>query len=170
MIDYQRKLHRAVNGFPVVELFPLVYLSDPQGNLSLQREAGALYWKIPGGAFNPEETIRESLQHTILENFGILIESCALLKLYSGSDQSYISDDSAHIYPVYLAFFPTRIRGSLRNRPKDGSEMRFFATWNIPMEQIFPPMRKVVQYYIETFPGGMPPQSIDLERFPEVTS
>lgn len=169
MKNYRKELHDAVNGFPVIEICTLVYLTDPQGNLILQRAKDDIYWKLPGGFLTPEESVKKCLQRNILDNYGILIERCSLLKVFSGPGQSFISDDSARICPLYMTFFPTRIRGSLRTQPADGSEIRFFASWNIPTEKIFPPMRNAVQYFIDTFPGGAPVDSFDLERYPEVS-
>ena len=67
-----------------------------------------------------------------------------------------------------MLFFPKQIRGSLRTKPKDGSEIRFFAPWNIPMDRVFPPMRRVVSYFVENYSSMPIAQSTDWERYPEI--
>ena len=127
-----------------------------------------IYWHLPGGWLGPDETIRECLQRAVLNNCSILLESCSLLKVFSGSDLNYLSEDSAHISPVYMLFFPKRIRGSLRTKPRDGSEIRFFAPWNIPMDRVFPPMRRVMQYFVDNYSNMPIAQSADWDRYPEI--
>ena len=116
----------------------------------------------------PDETIRECLQRAVLNNCSILLEDCSLLKVFSGPDLNYLSEDSARVVPIYMLFFPKRIRGSLRTKPRDGSEIRFFAPWNIPLDQVFPPMRRVIQYFVDNHSSMPIAQSADWDRYPEI--
>ena len=168
MIDYRKNLHDAAPGISLVEISALALLTDPQGNLLLVRDKDDVYWHLLGGWLSPDETIRECLQRSVLKNCSILLESCSLLKVFSGSDLNYFSEDSAHISPVYMLFFPKRIRGSLRTKPQDDSEIRFFAPWNIPMDRVFPPMRRVIRYFIDNYSSMPIAQSADWDRYPEI--
>lgn len=168
MIDYRKNLHDIARGFPLIEISPVALLTDPQGNLMLVRDQDDVYWHLLGGWLGPDETIRECLQRSVLNNCSILLESCSLLKVFSGTDLNYLSEDSAHISPVYMLFFPKRIRGSLREKPKDGSEIRFFAPWNIPMDRVFPPMRRIIQYFVDNYSKMPIAQSADWDRYPEI--
>ena len=168
MIDYRKTLHDAAPGISLVEISPLALLTDPQGNLLLIRSRDEIYWHLMGGWLSPDETIRECLQRSVLNNCSILLETCSLLKVFSGSDLNYVTEDSARVSPVYMLFFPKRIRGSLRTKPKDGSEIRFFAPWNIPMEQVFPPMRRVIRYCVDNYSSIPIAQSEDWDRYPEI--
>lgn len=168
MINYRKSLHDAAPGLPLVEISPLALLTDPQGNLLLVRDKDDIYWHLLGGWLSPNETIHECLQRSVLNNCSILLESCSLLKVFSGAELGYLSEDSARISPVYMLFFPRRIRGSLRSKPQDGSEIRFFAPWNIPMDRVFPPMRRVIQYFVDNYSSMPISQSTDWERYPEI--
>ncbi len=168
MIDYRKTLHDATPGIPLIEICPLALLTDPQGNLLMVRDRDDIYWHLLGGWLSPNETIRECLQRSVLNNCSILLETCSLLKVFSGTDLSYLTEDSVLISPVYMLFFPKQIRGSLRTRPKDGSEIRFFAPWNIPMDRVFPPMRRVVSYFADNYSSIPIAQSTDWERYPEI--
>ncbi len=168
MINYRKNLHDAAPGMPLLETSPLALLTDPQGNLLLVRNRDDIYWRLPGGWLSPNETIRECLQRSVLNNCSILLESCSLLKIFSGADLAYLSEDSVRVYPIYMLFFPKRIRGSLRAKPRDGSEIRFFAPWNIPLDQVFPPMRRVIQYFIDSYSSMPIAQSADWDRYPEI--
>lgn len=168
MIDYRKNLHDAAPGITLVEISALALLTDPQGNLLLVRDKDDVYWHLLGGWLGPDETIQECLQRSVLKNCSILLESCSLLKVFSGSDLNYFSEDSAHVSPVYMLFFPKRIRGSLRTKPQDDSEIRFFAPWNIPMDRVFPPMRRVIRYFIDNYSSMPIAQSADWDRYPEI--
>ena len=168
MMDYRRSLHDTAWDLPLVEICPLALLTDPQGNLLMVREKDGTYWHLLGGWLGPDESIRECLQRSVLKNCSILLESCSLLKVFSGGDLNYLSEDSAHISPVYLLFFPKRIRGSLRTKPQDQSEIRFFAPWNIPMDRVFPPMRRIIQYFVDNYSSMPIAQSADWDRYPEI--
>ena len=168
MIDYRKSLHDAAPGLPLVEICPLALLTDPQGNILLVRDQGDIYWHLMGGWLTPNETIRECLQRSILNNCSILLEECSLLKVFSGGDLNYLTEDSAQVAPIYMLFFPKRIRGSLRMKPRDGSEIRFFAPWNIPMELVFPPMRRVIQYFVDNYSNIPIAQRADWDRYPEI--
>ena len=82
MIDYRKSLHDATPGLPLVEICPLALLTDPQGNLLLVRDPDDIYWHLMGGWLTPNETIRECLQRSILNNCSILLEECSLLKVF----------------------------------------------------------------------------------------
>ena len=92
MIDYRKNLHDAAPGMALVEISALALLTDPQGNLLLVRDKDDVYWHLLGGWLGPDETIRECLQRSVLKNCSILLESCSLLKVFSGSDLNYFSD------------------------------------------------------------------------------
>lgn len=168
MMDYRKGLHDAACGLGLVEVCALALLTDPQGNLLMVRGKDEVYWGLLGGWLSPDESIGECLQRAVLKNCSILLEGCSLLKVFSGGDLSYLSEDSARISPVYMLFFPKRIRGSLRSAPLDGSEIRFFAPWNIPMDRVFPPMRRIVGYFAECYSSIPIAQSADWDRYPEI--
>ena len=168
MIDYRKSLHDAAPGLPLIEICVLALLTDPQGNLLMVRDRDDIYWRLMGGWLTPGERVRECLQRSILNACSILLEECSLLKVFSGEDLNYLSEDAAHVAPVYMLFFPKRIRGSLRSKPQDGSEIRFFAPWNIPMEQVFPPMRRVIQFFVDNYSSMPIAQSTDWDRYPEI--
>ena len=105
MIDYRKNLHDVARGFPLIEISPVALLTDPQGNLLLVRDHDDVYWHLLGGWLGPDETIRECLQRAVLNNCSILLESCSLLKVFSGPDLNYLTEDSAHVSPVYMLFF-----------------------------------------------------------------
>ena len=168
MIDYRKSLHDAAPGLPLIEICVQALLTDPQGNLLMVRDRDDIYWRLMGGWLTPGERVRECLQRSILNTCSILLEECSLLKVFSGEDLNYLSEDAAHVAPVYMLFFPKRIRGSLRSKPQDGSEIRFFAPWNIPMEQVFPPMRRVIQFFVDNYSSMPIAQSTDWDRYPEI--
>ena len=168
MIDYRRNLHDTAPGFPFIEISPLALLTDPQGNILLARDKDDGYWRLPGGWLSPNETVEECLQRSVLSNCSILLETCCLMKVFSGADLNYVTEDTARVSPVYMLFFPKRIRGSLRTKPRDGSEIRFFAPWNIPMEQVFPPMQREARYYIDNFSDLPVAQALDWDRYPDL--
>jgi len=167
MDEYSKNFHRIAGSFPIVEFSALIYLTDPQGNLVLVQDKDDLYWRLPGGIIYPDEKVIECLRRTVFHKIGVYIENAVFLNIFSGGDQSYISADGANITPVYAAYLPTKVRGVLKKAAESDSEIRFFATWNVRLEKIFPPMKETVRFFLENFPGGVPLKPLDLDRFSE---
>ncbi len=167
MRDYQKALHRVTGSFPIVEFSALTYLTDAQGNLLLIQDPEAGYWKLPGGMIHPGERVIECLRRTVFHQIGVTIEKAVFLNLFSGKEQNYIAEDSARITPVYAACLPTQTRGVLRNNEESRTEIRFFATWNVPLASVFPPMTETIQFFLDNFPGGVPLRPFDIDRFSE---
>jgi hypothetical protein len=165
MSEYIRNFHRLVGSFPVVECSALTFLTDLQGNLLLIRAPEEPYWKLPGGPLEPDEKLIHCLQRHVMNQTGVFIENGVLLQVFTGSEMSYISVDNANISPVYAAFIPGNVRGTLKRNAEFPMEFRFFASWNIPMTEVFPPMLACMDYYREYFPEGIPLQPLDLDRF-----
>lgn len=152
----------------LIEIHPIAMITDPQGNLLLSRRNETAYWEFPGGILTPRESIKDCLQHSILRNDSILLEKITLLQVFSGPELSYLNDDAVRINPVYMLFQPNQVRGSLCEKPKDGSELRFFAPWNIPMNQVFPPMKCAVRFFTDVYTDER--QSADWDRLPSLLS
>ncbi|MHC1773322.1 MAG: NUDIX domain-containing protein [Flexilinea sp.] len=167
MDEYCKNFHRIAGSFPIVEFSALIYLTDPQGNLLLVQDNDDLYWRLPGGMIRPDEKVVECLRRTVFNQIGVYIENAVFLNIFSGRNQNYISIDGANITPVYAAYLPTKVRGVLKRAAETDSEIRFFATWNVHPEKIFPPMVDTVRFFLENFPGGVPLKPLDLDRFSE---
>ncbi len=167
MQDYLKDLHRITGSFPIVELSALTYLTDPQGNLLLTQDPADGYWRLPGGGIHPGEKVVECLRRTVFNQIGIYVETVIFLNLFSGKEQNYIDADGARITPIYAVCLPTKIRGVLRKNSDSGAEIRFFATWNVPIGKVFPPMLGAVQFFLDNFPGGVPLKPFDIDRFAE---
>lgn len=151
---------------PQIEVHALAMITDPQGNLLLAKLSESPYWFFPGGTLKPGESIKSCLQRGILDPYAILLESVALVHVFSGEELCYTDDSGLRVSPVYMLFSPTKIRGSLNVLPLDGSELRFFAPWNIQMAQIFPPMRPAVRFFVDTYANER--SGIDWDRLPNL--
>ncbi len=168
MNDYRALLHSRNQELPLIEINVLALLTDPQGNVMLTREKDSIYWVLPGGWMEPRQSLTDCLQHNLMGNFGILPEDNALVKVFSDPAQSYLNSDSVKICPVYMVVYPRQIRGTLRFKPKNGAEIRFFAPWNVPMNRVFPPMKAVLTFYQESFTDESGIRRPDWESFPDI--
>ena len=165
MSGYRSQLHRIAGSFPLVEFSTLIYLTDPQGNLLLLRSSENEPWQLPGGVMQPNEGVFECLQRTVLKMTNVFVENGSLIQLFSSGEMNYIAEDSTNITPVYAVYIPTNVHGSLRPNPDSPYEFRFFASWNIPTDRVFPPELSAVKYYQDRFPDGIPLQFFDLDPF-----
>lgn len=167
MSNYREELHQIAGGeVPLIEIRMLALLTDPQGNILMVRRPDYPYWMLPGSWYEPGETITESMQRSIQNDYGFKMEECSLLKVFSSPTQSYMSEDSVKICPVYFLICPRKIRGSLRVRPRTGEEIRFFAPENLPMDRVFPPMRGVLEFFRDHFADES--EKPDPENYPEI--
>ncbi len=164
MNEYDLHFYRIASSYPVVQCFALAFLTDPQGNLLLLREKGQSYWQLPGGSLHPEETLFQSLQRNLVNQTGVFVESSTLIRVFSGEGTSYFAAGSANVSPLYAIFIPTSVRGVLRCGTEKTTEFRFFASWNIPVRSVFPPMLPCMRFYQDHFPDGIPLQPLDHER------
>lgn len=157
--------HRLVGSYPIIELATLAYLTDPQGNLLMTQIEDDGYWRLPGGAMLTEEDLMNALQRTVLTQTGVLIESAFLIRIFSDVGQRYIESDDAHIFPVYAVFSAEALSGKLERVEGSKRKFCFFASENIPLDRVFPPMLPAVRFFMKHFSDGLPARFVDTETF-----
>jgi len=134
----------------------VVYLADRQGNLLLLRRADSGHWSLPGGLLRAGESLVEAARRGTLEQTGLVLAGLELVNVFSGKQMTDRSPAGEVLYYVSAAFLPDAAQGKIHVNSQEFSEVRFFATWNLPHDQFYPVDAPAVAHFVERYPGGRP--------------
>ena len=71
-------------------------------------------------------------------------------------------------YNISLYVYVGQSGGNIKGVISFNGGGAFFAPWNIPMDRVFPPMRRIIQYFVDNYSNMPIAQAADWDRYPEI--
>ena len=81
-----------------------VIFDEGHSKVLLTRRADNGLWCLPGGRMESGESIEECCRREVLEDTGLVIQTCRLIGIYSNRDQLVIYPDGHEVQFVALSF------------------------------------------------------------------
>lgn len=162
-MTYPDEIHPLVGTRPIIAAAAVVFIADRQGNLLLLREKTGGPWHLPIGWMEPGETLETAAQRSILDLLSITVDDLWLVNVFSGP-QLARGKPGSEVFPITAAYLPRSVKGTLRANPRL-AELRFFATWNLRLDEVYPPDQPIVMHFIQRFPGGRPQSLEDMPGY-----
>ncbi len=162
-MTYPDEIHSRVGSRPIIAAAAVVFIADRQGNLLLLREKAGGRWHLPLGWMEPGETLENTAQRTIQDLLSLTVDDLWLVNVFSGP-QIARGPAGSETFPITAAYLPRTVKGSLKAHARL-AELRFFATWNLHLEEIYPPDQPIVNHFVQRFPGGRPQSLEDMPGY-----
>jgi ADP-ribose pyrophosphatase YjhB (NUDIX family) len=82
-------------------------------NILLTRRSDNGQWCLPGGAFDPGESVAEGCEREVFEETGLQVKVVRLAGVYSNPDQLIVYPDGNKVHVYVLCFEVRRVGGEL---------------------------------------------------------
>jgi ADP-ribose pyrophosphatase YjhB (NUDIX family) len=90
-----------------------VLFDNESDNILLTRRSDNGQWCLPGGTFNPGESVAEGCEREVFEETGLQVKVLRLVGVYSNPDQLVVYPDGNKVHVFVLCFEVRRIGGEL---------------------------------------------------------
>lgn len=149
MSDYIMDLRKEVGHRPLLQVGAGVIVEDESGRILLQLRTDNHCWGYAGGSLELDEEVEEAAVRELLEETGLTAEELELFGIFSGRDTHYIYPNGDEVSNVDIVYVCRKYSGELRCQQGEVDELRFFDAENLP-ENISPPLRKVIEKWVES--------------------
>ena len=90
-----------------------VLFDKTREHLLLTRRSDNGQWCLPGGTFDPGESVAEGCEREVFEETGLQVEVLRLTGVYSNPDQLVVYPDGNKVHVFVLCFEVRRVGGDL---------------------------------------------------------
>ena len=151
-MGYIDELRKLVGHRPILLVGAAVLVVDEQGRLLMNLRSDNQTWGIPGGAAELGESMEETAIRETREETGLALEDLRLFGVFSGPEFFYEYPNGDQVHNVSVVFECRRFSGNLDRSNAESLRLKFFAPEEIPMENLSPPIRPVVNKW-RSLPG-----------------
>lgn len=133
-MPYIEELRALVGHRPLILVGVPVMIFDDHQRLLLQFRADDNAWGLPGGYVERGETTEETARREVREETGLDVGELALFQVFSGKEFYYECPNGDQVFAVWVVYVTNDAHGYLRADGKEGFELRYFPTQDIPVE------------------------------------
>lgn len=135
---------------PALQVWVGVWLVDAQGNLLLVQCSESGQWLLPGAQVEPGEALEDTARRGVRDTLGLDMGGLTLVRVFSGSSLRE-ETPAGVVYRIWAIFLPDRTKGKIQLNQAVHAGVRFFAPWNIAMEEVEPTHRLLVLEFTRHF-------------------
>ena len=150
MTGYIAEMRKLVGHRTLIQCAGSILCVDAQGRALLGRRADNHLWGYAGGAVEIDEVVEDCAKRELYEEMGLIAEELELFCINSGPEAHYIYPNGDEVSNVEVVYLCRRWQGEPACRDGEMLELRFFSPDEIDMEQIMPPIRRVMAAYLKT--------------------
>ena len=82
---------------------------------------------------------------------GLIADEIEFFCVNSGPETHYVYPNGDEVSNIEIIYLCRKYHGQLKNQDGEMEELRFFSVEEIDLEEISPPIRRVVELYIERY-------------------
>ena len=150
MTGYIAEMRKLVGHRTLIQCAGSILCVDAQGRALLGRRADNHLWGYAGGAVEIDEVVEDCAKRELFEEMGLIAEELEFFCINSGPEAHYIYPNGDEVSNVEVVYLCRRWQGEPACRDGEMLELRFFSPDEIDMEQIMPPIRRVMAAYMKT--------------------
>ena len=123
-------------------------IENEHGEVLLGKRTDNHLWGYSGGGLEIGETVEECARRELREEMGIEADELTFFMINSGPESYMHYPNGDEVYYVEVIYICRRYSGELRMQPEELEELRFFRPEEIHLEMISPPIRSVMEKYL----------------------
>lgn len=150
MSDYLKELREKTGHMPLLIPHSVVVLLDEHNNVLLEERVDDGYFDFPGGGIDLKESAEEAAKRELEEETGLIADSLALFKVYTGEITHYVYFNGDEIYGVDMVYLCNKYHGEMIPQKEEVKALKFYSLNNMP-EKMSIRNKQIVKDLIEMF-------------------
>ncbi|MBD5530846.1 MAG: NUDIX domain-containing protein [Lachnospiraceae bacterium] len=151
MSSYIMDMRKYVGHQTIIQCAASILCINEQGQLLLGRRTDNHKWGYAGGSVEIDEKVEDCAKREFLEEMGLIADEIEFFCVNSGPETHYVYPNGDEVSNIEIIYLCRKYHGQLKNQDGEMEELRFFSVEEIDLEEISPPIRRVVELYIERY-------------------
>lgn len=148
MTGYISEMRKLVGHRTIIQCAASIICLDEKGRLLLGKRSDNHLWGYSGGSVEIDERVEDCARRELQEEMGITAGTLEFFCVNSGPETHYIYPNGDEVSNFEIVYLCRDWRGIPQSRDGEMEALRFVAPEEIKLEEISPPIRKVVADYI----------------------
>ncbi|MBQ8983904.1 MAG: NUDIX domain-containing protein [Lachnospiraceae bacterium] len=154
MSDYIMDLRKQVGHQTLIQCAASIICINESGELLLGRRTDNHKWCYSGGSVEIDEKVEDCARRELQEEMGLIAEEIELFYINSGPEAHYIYPNGDEVSNVEIIYLCRKYHGEIVPQEEEMEELKFFSPKEIDLEEISPPIRPVLERYLEQYLKG----------------
>ena len=151
MSSYIMNMRKYVGHQTIIQCAASVLCINDQGQLLLGRRTDNHKWCYAGGSVEIDEKVEDCAKREFFEEMGLIADEIEFFCVNSGPETHYVYPNGDEVSNIEIIYLCRKYHGQLKKQDEEIEELRFFSVEEIDLEEISPPIRRVVELYIERY-------------------
>lgn len=142
-------MRKLVGHRTVIQCAASVICVDEASRILLGKRADDRKWGYSGGSVEIDEYVEDCAKRELYEEMGLTADELEFFFVNSGPETHYVYPNGDEVSSFEIVYICRRWRGEPNTLDGEMKELRFFSYDEIDLYEIHPPIRRVVERYIE---------------------
>ncbi|MDE5860369.1 MAG: NUDIX domain-containing protein [Oscillospiraceae bacterium] len=151
MSGYITDIRKYVGHRTVIQCAASIICINGSGELLLGKRTDNHKWGYSGGSVEIDEKVEDCAKRELFEEMGLIADEIEFFCVNSGPETHYIYPNGDEVSNIEIVYLCRKYHGKLKKQDEEMEELRFFPVSGIDLEEISPPIRPVVEMYIERY-------------------
>jgi ADP-ribose pyrophosphatase YjhB (NUDIX family) len=137
-MGYVEELRAVVGNRPLILVGSVVIVLNESKQILLQHRNQHPFgkWGLPGGLMELGESMEDTARREVFEETNLRVGGLQLIDILSGPNNYIKAPNGDEFYMVTAAYFTREVEGELSLDAREGFELRFFHTDELPERMV----------------------------------
>lgn len=154
MAGYIMELRKLVGHRAIIQCAASIIIVNEEGKLLLGKRTDNHKWGYSGGSVEIDEKVEDCAKRELFEEMGIIADELEFFMVNSGPSAHYIYPNGDEVSNVEIIYVCHKYHGEIKAQREEMEEIGFFDIADIDLEMISPPIRPVIQRYMQQITAG----------------
>ena len=147
MTGYMAEMRKLVGHRTIIQCAASVICVDGDGRILLGKRADDHKWGYSGGSVEIDEYVEDCAKRELYEEMGLTADELEFFFVNSGPGTHYVYPNGDEVSSFEIVYICRRWRGEPKAVDGEMEELRFFPCEQIDLDEIHPPIRRVVEEF-----------------------
>ena len=149
MTGYMAEMRKLVGHRTIIQCAASIICVDDKSRMLLGKRSDNHKWGYSGGAVEIDERAEDCAKRELLEEMGLVAEELSFFYVNSGPETHYIYPNGDEVSNFEIVYLCRKWHGELKADDGEMEELRFFSCEEVDLNEISPPIRPVVEKFIQ---------------------
>lgn len=150
MSGYIMELRKLVGHRTLIQCAASVIIVNEQGQILLGKRTDNHKWGYAGGSVEIDEKVEDCAKRELLEEMGLIADELEFFMVNSGPEVHYVYPNGDEVSNIEIIYICRKYHGELKAQEEEVEYLRFFEPEQIELEMISPPIRPVINRFMNT--------------------